>query len=39
MTKEEVYKDYGKFSSGKSRSKTKTRRPPKKLQHVPNAAE
>ena len=31
MTKEEVYKDYGMFSGVKSRSKTKTRRPPKKL--------
>jgi len=31
MTKIEVYKDYGVFSS-QSKSKTKTRRPPKKLQ-------
>jgi hypothetical protein len=31
MTKEEVYKDYGTFSSVKSRSKIKTRRLPKKL--------
>ncbi len=31
MTKEEVYKDYGLFGGAKSRSKTKTRRPPKKL--------
>ena len=32
MTKEEVYKDFGKFSGAKGRSKTKTPRPPKKLQ-------
>jgi hypothetical protein len=31
MTKTDVYKDYGKFSP-KSRAKTKTPRPPKKLQ-------
>jgi hypothetical protein len=31
MTKEEVYKDYGMFSSVKSKSKIKTRRPPKQL--------
>ncbi len=31
MTKEEVYKDYGVFSNAKSRSKIKSRRPPKKL--------
>ncbi len=31
-TKEEVYKDYGKFSGVKSKSKVMTRRPPKKLQ-------
>ena len=30
-TKEDVYKDYGMFSSVKSKSKTKTPRPPKKL--------
>ncbi len=32
MTKEEVYKEYGMFSSDKRRLKTRTRRPPKKLQ-------
>jgi len=32
MTKEQVYKDYGIFSSVKSRPKIKTLRPPKKLQ-------
>jgi hypothetical protein len=32
MTKEEVYKDYGMFSSSKSKLKNKTPRPPKKLQ-------
>jgi hypothetical protein len=32
VTKEDVYKDYGKFSSVKGKSKTKTPRPPKKLQ-------
>ena len=33
ITKEEVYKDFGKFSGVKSRSKTKTQKPPsKKLQ-------
>ncbi len=31
MTKEEVYKDYGTFSGFKRRSRTKARRPPKKL--------
>ncbi len=31
-TKEEVYKNYGTFSGVKNRSKTKNRRPPKKLQ-------
>jgi len=32
ITKEEVYKDFGVFSGVKSRSKTKTQKPPKKLQ-------
>jgi hypothetical protein len=32
VTKEEIYKDYGVFSSVKTKSKTKTQRPPKKLQ-------
>ena len=32
MTKEEVYKNYGKFGGDKSRSKTKTKRLPRKLQ-------
>jgi len=31
MTKKEVYKEYGMFSGVKSKSKTKTPRPPKKL--------
>ena len=32
MTKEDIYKDYGVFKSVKSKTKTKTPRPPKKLQ-------